>query len=163
MISTRRRLGANMANTNIDQLELIANQVEGIIDKSLPFYSNLANASAILMSMGELNWAGFYIVEGDELVLGPFQGEVACVRIQKGKGVCGTSLEKKETIIVPNVHEFPGHIACSHASNSEIVVPIFKGEKVIALIDLDSPKYSRFGEEEKKLLEKVADRLSEIF
>ena len=142
---------------------IIVEQIKSIIDPSLPLYANLANASAVLNTMGDLNWAGFYIVEGDELILGPFQGEVACTRIGYGKGVCGTAWKKKETIIVEDVNAFPGHIACSSASKSEIVTPIMKQGKVIAVIDIDAPILARFGDKEKELLEKVAPILAELF
>jgi GAF domain-containing protein len=113
----------------------------------------------VLNQLENINWAGFYLVEGDTLYLGPFQGEVACTIIKKGKGVCGTSFEKGETIIVPDVNKFPGHIACSSKSRSEIVTPIFKNNKVVGVIDIDAPIYDRFHEEEKKLLENIAKEL----
>ena len=118
--------------------------------------SNLANISALLYTLDDVNWAGFYIVKEDTLYLGPFQGEVACTRIIKGKGVCGTCLARKESIIVPNVHEFKGHIACSSKSNSEIVVPVIVNDEVKLIIDIDSPKFDRFKEKELHLLEEVA-------
>src|SRR5271163_4707160 len=102
--------------------------------------ANAANMSALLFQgLPDLNWAGFYFLQGGELVLGPFQGKVACVRIALGKGVCGTAAKRRETIVVPDVHDFPGHIACDSASRSEIVVPLFTGGKVIGVLDLDSP------------------------
>ena len=113
--------------------------------------------------MEDINWCGFYIVKEDTLYLGPFQGEVACTTIKKGKGVCGTSLEKEATIIVPNVNEFKGHIACSSKSKSEIVVPIKKNNKVVALIDIDSPSFNRFSEKDKEMLEKISNVLATIF
>jgi L-methionine (R)-S-oxide reductase len=109
------------------------------------FIANAANFSALLFnSLPNVNWAGFYFLQGDELVLGPFQGNPACVRIPMGKGVCGVAAEQCETIIVPNVHEFPGHIACDVASNSEIVVPLFDGERLLGVLDLDSTIIGRF-------------------
>ena len=144
-------------------MNLLVEQIKSIIDPSLPIYTNLSNASAVINQLGGLNWAGFYLVHHGELVLGPFQGEVACTRIPFGKGVCGTTYEREETIIVDNVHDFPGHIACSSASNSEIVVPIFKDDEVVALIDLDAPTYSRFKKEDKDTLEEIASILSSIF
>lgn len=108
--------------------------------------ANLANASALLYdALQDLNWAGFYLMENGKLVLGPFQGKVACVEIEVGKGVCGTAVERDATILVENVHQFPGHIACDCASNSEIVVPIRKNGRVIGVLDIDSPKFARFG------------------
>ena len=107
--------------------------------------ANLANASALLYdALQDLNWAGFYLMENGKLVLGPFQGKVACVEIEVGKGVCGTAVERDATILVENVHQFPGHIACDCASNSEIVVPIRKNGRVIGVLDIDSPKFARF-------------------
>ena len=109
------------------------------------FIANAANFSALLFnSLPNVNWAGFYFLRGEELVLGPFQGNPACVRIPMGTGVCGVAAQQCETIIVPNVHEFPGHIACDVASNSEIVVPLFDGERLLGVLDLDSPTIGRF-------------------
>jgi GAF domain-containing protein len=113
------------------------------------FIANAANMSALIFnSLPNVNWAGFYFLQGDELVLGPFQGNPACVRIPMGKGVCGVAAQQCETIIVPNVHEFPGHIACDVASNSEIVVPIFDGERLLGVLDLDSPTVGRFDDQD---------------
>ena len=141
----------------------LVKQIESIIDSSLPLYTNLANASALLNQMEDINWVGFYIASGDELILGPFQGEVACTRIPKGKGVCGTSFLKKETIIVDDVNMFAGHIACSSKSKSEIVVPIIKNNDVKAVIDVDAPIYSRFTSKEKDFFEEVSIILSKLF
>jgi L-methionine (R)-S-oxide reductase len=116
--------------------------------------ANLANASALLFqSLPDLNWAGFYLLKQGELVVGPFQGKPACVRIAIGKGVCGTAAQRRETVIVRDVHEFPGHIACDAASNSEIVVPMVKNGELIGVLDLDSPKLARFDEEDRAGLE----------
>jgi L-methionine (R)-S-oxide reductase len=113
------------------------------------FIANAANFSALLFSsLPNVNWAGFYFLKDDELVLGPFQGNPACARIPLGKGVCGVAAKRVETIIVPNVHEFPGHIACDVASNSEIVVPLFDGERLIGVLDLDSPTIGRFDDQD---------------
>jgi len=142
--------------------QLLLEQSKTVIDKTLPLYSVLSNLSAVLNQLENINWAGFYLVEGDILYLGPFQGEVACTIIKKGKGVCGTSFEKGETIIVPDVNKFPGHIACSSKSRSEIVTPIFKNNKVVGVIDIDAPIYDRFHEEEKKLLESIAKELEAL-
>ena len=136
--------------------DLLLEQINNIVDKDIPLVSNLANISALLYTLDDVNWAGFYIVKEDTLYLGPFQGEVACTRIIKGKGVCGTCLERKESIIVPDVHEFKGHIACSNKSNSEIVVPVIVNDEVKLIIDIDSPKFDRFKEKELHLLEEVA-------
>jgi GAF domain-containing protein len=111
--------------------------------------ANAANFSALLFnSLPNVNWAGFYFLREDELVLGPFQGNPACVRIPLGTGVCGVAAQQCETIIVPNVHEFPGHIACDVASNSEIVVPLFDGERLLGVLDLDSPTIGRFDDQD---------------
>ncbi len=144
-------------------MKLLLKQIESIIDPSLPLVSNLSNVSAVLFKMDNINWAGFYLVNNDELILGPFQGDVACTRISKGKGVCGTSFLRKETIVVPNVNEFKGHIACSSLSKSEIVVPIIKDDNVKAVIDIDAPIYDRFSEKEKEFLESVSKILEVLF
>ena len=137
--------------------------IENIIDNNIPLISNLANVSALLNKLDDINWVGFYLVKNDFLYLGPFQGDVACTIIKKGKGVCGTSLEKRETIIVDDVTKIKNHIACSSKTRSEIVVPIFKNKKVVALIDVDSTSLSRFTNNEKEFLEKVAVLLSKLF
>lgn len=117
--------------------------------------ANLANASALIYdTLDRLNWAGFYMLEGETLVLGPFQGKPACIEIPLGRGVCGTAAKANETQVVPNVHEFPGHIACDGASNSEIVIPIRKNGNVIGVLDIDSPAFDRFTDEDRAGLEK---------
>ena len=124
------------------------------------FFANAANFSALLFnSLPNVNWAGFYFLQGDELVLGPFQGNPACVRIPMGKGVCGVAAQQCETIIVPDVHEFPGHIACDSASNSEIVIPLMRGRELLGVLDLDSPKFGRFDEVDQAGLETVVATL----
>ena len=121
------------------------------------FIANAANFSALLFnSLPNVNWAGFYFLREDELVLGPFQGNPACVRIPMGKGVCGVAAQQCETIIVPNVHEFPGHIACDVASNSEIVVPLFDGERLLGVLDLDSTIIGRFDDQDAEGLNELA-------
>ena len=144
-------------------MDLLIKQLKSIIDPKLPLVSNLSNASAVLNSLNDINWVGFYIAKDETLYLGPFQGDVACTTIPLGKGVCGTAFKEKKTIIVPNVNEFVGHIACSSLSKSEIVVPIIKNDEVVAVIDIDSPIYDRFHFVEKALLEEVADILKECF
>jgi L-methionine (R)-S-oxide reductase len=120
--------------------------------------ANSANAASLIFhTLPELNWAGFYFMKNGELVLAPFQGKPACVRIAVGRGVCGTAAEKRETLVVANVHEFPGHIACDSASNSEIVVPLIKNGELLGVLDLDSPVFNRFDEEDKEGLEKVVE------
>ena len=122
--------------------------------------ANLANASALLYhSLPDLNWAGFYLLKQGELVVGPFQGKPACVRIAIGKGVCGTAAERRATVIVRDVHEFPGHIACDAASNSEIVVPMVKNGELLGVLDLDSPKLARFDEQDRQGLEQFVAAL----
>jgi GAF domain-containing protein len=119
--------------------------------------ANAANFSALLFnSLPNVNWAGFYFLHGEELVLGPFQGNPACVRIPMGQGVCGLAAKQCETIIVPNVHEFPGHIACDVASNSEIVVPLFDGERLLGVLDLDSQLIGRFDDQDAEGLNELA-------
>ena len=147
----------------MNNYDLLIKQIERILDPSLPTYSNLSNVSAILNQMEKVNWVGFYIVNEEELILGPFQGEVACTRIPKGKGVCGTAFLKKEKIIVDDVNQFEGHIACSNKSKSEIVVPIIINDDVVAVIDVDSPIYSRFSYKEKDFLEEVSKILVKVF
>ena len=123
--------------------------LKGFIETEPSYIPVLSNASALLFdSMPDLNWAGFYISRGDELIVGPFQGKPACIRIAYGKGVCGTAAGKDELQLVPDVHKFPGHIACDSASNSEIVVPIHRDGKVAAVLDIDSPLPGRFTEED---------------
>ncbi len=116
--------------------------------------ANLANAAALLYhTLDGLNWAGFYLLEGDTLVLGPFQGRPACIEIPVGRGVCGTAVAEGSTQLVPDVHRFPGHIACDSASNSEIVVPVRAGRKIVGVLDIDSPRLGRFTEEDRRGLE----------
>ena len=127
--------------------------------------ANLANVSALIFSeLDDLNWAGFYISEGDKLVLGPFQGRPACIEIPFGRGVCGTAAAEDRTILVPDVHEFPGHIACDCASRSEIVVPVHKDGAVMGVLDIDSPRKGRFTEEDRTGLETLVSVLEkELF
>lgn len=146
----------------MDDYDLLIKQITAIVDEKLPLVSNLSNVSAILNQLENINWCGFYLVEGDTLYLGPFQGDVACTTIQKGKGVCGTAFEKKETIIVDDVNAFQGHIACSTLSKSEIVVPIIKEGLVKAVLDIDAPIYNRFTSIDKENLERVSKILSKI-
>ncbi len=141
----------------------IFSQIKSTLSKDLPLISNLSNASAVLNQLENINWCGFYLVKGDKLFLGPFQGEPACTVIPCGKGVCGTAFKEKRTIIVKDVSKFEGHIACSTKSKSEIVVPIIKGNNVIGIIDVDSPLLDRFSDEDKALLEEIADFLREFF
>ena len=134
----------------------LASQLSSLLAGERDLTANAANfSSLILHSLPDLNWAGFYFERDGELVLGPFQGQPACVRIKIGQGVCGAGAAKCETVIVPNVHEFPGHITCDSASNSEIVLPLKKGQRLIGVLDLDSPLLSRFDEEDAVGLERL--------
>ena len=143
--------------TKRELYEQLATQLSALLAGECDLVANAANFSSLLFhSLPDLNWAGFYFVKDSELVLGPFQGQPACVRIKIGQGVCGTAAAKCETVIVPNVHEFPGHIACDSASNSEIVVPLLKDSHLIGVLDLDSPKLARFDREDALGLEQLA-------
>ena len=131
--------------------------IQSVVEGESDMVANMANTAALLHEAFGFWWTGFYRVgpESGQLVLGPFQGPVACTRINFGKGVCGTAWERAETVIVPDVHQFPGHIACSSASNSEIVVPVFQGEKVIAVLDIDSTEFNTFDQTDKEWLEDI--------
>lgn len=146
--------------TEEEKYESLLRQLAALIKGEKDFIANLANASALLNQfLRNINWVGFYLWKDDELVLGPFQGLPACIRIPYGKGVCGSAIKQKETILVPNVEEFPGHIVCDAASKSEIVVPMLKGEKMIGVLDIDSPIYHRFNDTDREYLEKFVDLL----
>ena len=144
-------------------MKTLSKQLQSIIDKDLPIISNLSNASSVLNQLPNINWCGFYLVSGNRLVLGPFQGDVACTVIPFDKGVCGYAYRTKKTIIVDDVNKFKGHIACSTQSKSEIVTPIIKNNEVKAVIDIDSPIFNRFSKEDQELLEEIADILKELF
>lgn len=146
--------------TKAELYEHSIQQINGVIEGEPNMVANLSNIAAILHRNFNWWWTGFYLVDQDELVLGPFQGPVACTRIDFGKGVCGTAWQKGQTIVVKNVHDFPGHIACSPDSLSEIVVPIFKNEKVSMVLDVDSEKESHFDEADQKYLEEIARLIS---
>lgn len=142
------------------QYERVIRQLEALLEGETNQISNLANASALLNQfLDRINWVGFYLMEDGELVLGPFQGLPACVRIPVGKGVCGTAVQKRRTIVVDDVHQFPGHIACDAASQSEIVVPMYKDGDCIGVLDVDSPEKSRFDQLDKEMLEKFVETL----
>ena len=144
----------------IKRYKSLSRQIKALIEGESNLIANLANISAAIFAEFEFHWVGFYLVEGDELVLAPFQGPVACTRIQKGKGVCGTTWENGETSIVKDVHQFPGHIACSAFSNSEIVVPLFNRDReVIGVRDIDSTKFSDFDEIDQQYLELICQYL----
>ena len=142
---------------------LLSQQLKAITEDVPYTISNLSNASALLyQTLPDLNWAGFYLYEDDQLILGPFQGKTACTRIDMGKGVCGTAAATNETQLVPDVHQFPGHIACDSASNSEIVIPIHVNGKLFGVLDIDSPLLDRFSEEDKDGLEHFVQVLEGI-
>lgn len=150
-------------STVMTDYKLLAQQIKVLAEDEPNFLPVLSNASALLYeNMEDLNWAGFYLMDKGSLLLGPFQGKVACIRIELGKGVCGTAAGNDETQLVKNVHEFAGHIACDSASNSEIVVPIHKDGKVVAVLDIDSPSLDRFTEEDKTGLEGFVKVLEEV-
>lgn len=136
------------------QYAQLGGQLSSLLAGERDLVANAANFSSLIFnSLPDLNWAGFYFAKDDELVLGPFQGKPACMRIKIGQGVCGAGAATRETVIVPNVHEFPGHIACDSASNSEIVVPLIKESRLIGVLDLDSPLPSRFDQDDAAGLE----------
>ena len=140
--------------------EQLKRELEALIAGETDWIANLANAAALIYhALPEVNWAGFYLLKEDVLTVGPFQGRPACVRIALGKGVCGTAAAQRQTIIVPNVHEFSGHIACDSASNAEIVVPMLQGRDLLGVLDIDSPKLGRFDEEDRQGLERVVATL----
>lgn len=140
-----------------DQYKSLLPQIKGLLEGETDLIANLANVCAALKEQFNWLWVGFYLVKNNELVVGPFQGTVACTRIKKGKGVCGTTWAEKKTIIVDDVEKFPGHIACSSLSKSEIVIPVFKNDEVIAVLDVDSKALNNFDvTDEKCLIEIIA-------
>ena len=135
-------------------------QLAAMVEGERDFIANMANGAALLFhTLPDLNWAGFYLLRGSDLVLGPFQGKLACVRIAPGRGVCGAAAARRATVVVRDVHQFPGHIACDSASNSEVVVPLVAGGRLIGVLDLDSPSIGRFDDEDAAGLEALADVL----
>jgi GAF domain-containing protein len=143
--------------TKEEKYQSVIPQIKALIDGEPDLVANLANIVAALMEQFGWLWIGFYLVKENQLVLAPFQGPVACTRIKKGKGVCGTSWEKAETLIVPDVEKFPGHIACNSKSRSEIVVPIIRNNKVRGVLDIDSNRLAAFDEADKQFLEEIVD------
>ena len=146
-----------------EKYELLARQVTSLTEGETDLTANLANTAAAIHQAFGFWWTGFYLVQGEQLVLGPFQGPVACTRIPFGRGVCGTAWQRRETVIVPDVEEFPGHIACSSASRSEIVVPILRDGEVLGVLDIDSRELATFDNEDAAGLETIATRLSSFF
>jgi GAF domain-containing protein len=149
-----------VVGTKVEQYEALLPQIKGLLEGETDLVANLANVTAALKEQFGWLWVGFYLVKGDELVLGPFQGPVACTRIKKGRGVCGSSWAKGETLIVPDVEKFPGHIACSSLSKSEIVLPLHHNGAVVGVLDVDSATLNTFDETDKVYLEKIIDLLS---
>lgn len=143
---------------------ILYEQITALTENEKDIIANLSNISAVLNeNLNDINWVGFYLMKENELVLGPFQGKPACIRIPLGKGVCGTCVAEKKIQRIDNVHEFSGHIACDSASNSEIVLPLFKDEQVIAVLDIDSPNFNRFSKEDEHELENIARYIETLF
>ncbi len=138
-----------------EQYEALIPQLKGLLEGETDLIANLANITAALKEQFGWFWVGFYLVKNDQLVLGPFQGPVACTRISRGRGVCGSSWLQAATLIVPDVEKFPGHIACSSLSKSEIVVPLFWQEKIMGVLDADSSEYAEFDETDQHYLERI--------
>ena len=145
--------------TKQERYEALLPQIKAVIEDEPDLIANMANVAAMLHETFGFWWTGFYRVEGEELVLGPFQGPMACTRIKKGRGVCGTAWAEAQTQVVPDVDQFPGHIACSSASRSEIVVPIFQEGEVIAVLDIDSAQLGTFDQTDRRYLEQVVEML----
>ena len=149
------------AMTRKTDYQLLSRELRGLVEGVNHVVANLANASALINEyLSDINWVGFYLLEDNKLVLGPFQGPIACTRIAFGKGVCGTAWERAETVIVPDVDAFPGHIACNSASRSEIVVPVKADGKVIAVLDIDSDQLNMFDEVDQHFLEQMVALLT---
>ena len=149
-----------ITGTKQEQYEALIPQINALIEGEPDLVANLANTVAALKEQFGWFWVGFYLVKKDELVLRPFQGPVACTRIKKGRGVCGASWAQQKTLIVPDVEKFPGHIACSSLSKSEIVVPVIINNEVVAVLDVDSDAYNQFDETDKHYLEKIISSIS---
>lgn len=149
--------------TRSEQFEAVLVQLGALMKDEPNVIANLANASALLKhSLPDTNWAGFYLFDGKELVLGPFQGLPACIRIPLNRGVCGTAATERRTLVVGDVHAFPGHISCDVASNSEIVIPLLKNDQLLGVMDIDSPLKHRFDDDERRFLERFAVMVSEV-
>lgn len=143
-----------------EQTRLVINQLKALLDGEDDRIANLSNATALLNQfLNNINWVGFYLLKGEQLVLGPFQGLPACVRIPLGRGVCGTAASKMKTVRVADVNQFPGHIACDAASRSEIVIPIIIDDQLVGVLDIDSPDEGRFNEKDQEFLEEFVDEL----
>lgn len=150
-----------LAGTPDERYTELLQQLKGLLEGEPDWLANLSNAASLIyMQLDRINWAGFYLMRGGELVLGPFGGKPACTRIPVGKGVCGTAAARRETLVVPDVHLFPGHIACDEASRSEIVVPLMEGGRVVGVLDIDSPEPGRFTDLDRRYLEQAAALLA---
>jgi GAF domain-containing protein len=149
--------------SKLEKYEAILPQIDALISGESDLFANLANISAALKEAFGFFWVGFYLVKGNQLVLGPFQGPIACTRINLGKGVCGTAWKEKKTQLVPDVEIFPGHISCSAASKSEVVVPVFKGGEVVMVLDVDSDELNDFDSVDQEYLEKLMGMLERTF
>ncbi len=155
-VSAKKGIGIIcIMETKEEKYVLLIEQAKSLFEAESDSIANMANISALLKETFNFWWCGFYIVKGEQLVLGPFQGPLACTRIRYGKGVCGTSWAGKRTVVVPDVNEFPGHIACSAASRSEIVIPIFAGNTVTAVLDIDSEHLSTFDDTDARYLQQL--------
>ena len=150
-------------STKSERYALLRKQVESLTEGESDLTANLANVAAAIQQSFQFWWTGFYLVRGEQLVLGPFQGPVACTRIPFGRGVCGTAWQRRETVVVPDVEAFPGHIACSSASRSEIVVPILRNGEVLGVLDIDSRELAMFDDEDAAGLEAVCATLAKLF
>jgi GAF domain-containing protein len=146
--------------TKEEQYQSLLPQIEGLLEGETDLIANLGNVVAALKEQFNWLWVGFYLIKNDDLVLGPFQGPVACTRIKKGKGVCGTSWARAETLIVPDVEKFPGHIACSSLSRSEIVIPMIKNDKVVGVLDADSIQLNQYDNIDQKYLQQIIDLIN---
>ena len=153
------------ASSRIERYRELYPQLQGLLSRETNLIANLANTAAALRQAFGFLWVGFYLIEGDQLVLGPFQGDIACTRIARGRGVCGTSWQTGKTLVVPDVDAFPGHIACSSSSRSEIVVPLRNTEgEIVGVLDIDSDRLSDFSEEvDRPALEQIAELLAPLF
>jgi GAF domain-containing protein len=149
-----------ISGTKEEQYQELLPQIQALIEGETDLVANLANVTAALKEQFQWLWVGFYLVKSEELVLGPFQGPVACTRIRKGKGVCGSSWERKQALVVPDVEKFPGHITCSSRSRSEIVIPVIRKGEVIAVLDVDSEELAMFDATDQQYLEKLVSLLS---
>lgn len=149
-----------LKGTKEEEYQSLLPQIKGLLTGENDLVANMANVAAALKEQFQWFWVGFYVVKNNELVVAPFQGPVACTRIQKGKGVCGTSWASAETLIVPDVEKFPGHIACNSLPRSEIVVPVIRNGEVVAVLDIDSEAYNFFDETDKKYLEEIVELIN---